>query len=128
MTRAVARSLPGDLVNATIQKESSGHHTGWLTGFIGGLLLISLGLELLAQQVFGHTDVGTLLWALYLGFWSFVVGVTGFLFLTVQWLVETKKLRIYREDLLSPYRIQGPLTRTERTQSSALKNASQRPP
>lgn len=80
-------------MNTTIQKESRGHHSGWLTGIVGGLLFSSLGLELIAQQVFGHTDVGTLLWALYLGFWSFVLGVTGFLLLTVQWLVEWRRVR-----------------------------------
>lgn len=63
----------------------------WLTGIVGGLLLISLGLELLARQVFGQTDVGTLLWALYLGFWSFVLGTTGFLLLAAQWLIEWRR-------------------------------------
>lgn len=85
----ISRSIvTGDLMNNTLQEESRGHPIGWLTGLVGGLLLISLGLELLANQVFGHTDVGTLLWALYLGFWSFVLGTTGFLLLAGQWLVE----------------------------------------
>ncbi len=66
---------------------------GWLTGIVGGLLFISLGLELLAQQTFGQTDVGTLLWALYVGFWSFILGTTGFLLLAVRWLVEWRHIR-----------------------------------
>ena len=68
-------------------------HIGWPTGIVGGLLLISLGLELLAHQVFGQTDVGTLLWALYLGFWSSVLGTTGFLFLVIHWLIAWQRVR-----------------------------------
>ncbi|MBY0247075.1 MAG: hypothetical protein K2Q17_05350 [Nitrospiraceae bacterium] len=67
-------------MNTTIQKEPRGHHIGWLTGIVGGLLLSSLGLELLAQQVFGRTDVGTLLWALHL----LCLGASGFLLLVVR--------------------------------------------
>jgi hypothetical protein len=62
-------------------------HIGWPTAIVGGLLLISLGLELLARQVFGQTDVGTLLWALYLGFWGFVLSTTGLLLLVIRWLI-----------------------------------------
>lgn len=70
-----------------------GDHIGWPTGIVGGLLLISLGLELLAHQVFGQTDVGTLLWALYLGFWSSVLGTIGFLFLVIHWLIAWQRVR-----------------------------------
>ena len=79
-------------MNTTIPKASKGLHTEWLTGIIGGLLLVSLGLELLARQVFGHTDVGTLLWALYVGFWSFILGATGVLLLAGQWLIEWRHI------------------------------------
>jgi hypothetical protein len=68
----------------------------WPTGIVGGLLLISLGLELLAHQVFGQTDLGTLLWALYLSFWSFVLGTTGFLFLITRWLIAWRRVRADR--------------------------------
>lgn len=67
---------------------------GWPTGIVVGLLLSSLGLELLARQVFGQTDVGTLLWALYLGFWSLALGVTGFLLLAARWLIEWRRIRV----------------------------------
>jgi hypothetical protein len=62
--------------------------TGWLLSTVGLLLLISAGLELLAHQVFGQTDVDTLLWALSLGFWTYVLGFAGFLILSVRWLVD----------------------------------------
>ncbi|MDI3464034.1 MAG: hypothetical protein OJF50_002855 [Nitrospira sp.] len=42
---------------------------------------------MLAYQVFGQTDAGTLLWALYLGFWGFVLGTIDFLLLVVRWLL-----------------------------------------
>ena len=79
-------------MNNALQEESRGHHLGWLVGIVGGLLLISLGLELCSRQMFGPTDVGTLLWALYLGFWSFVLGTTGFLLLAVQWVIEWRRI------------------------------------
>ncbi|MGH7258998.1 MAG: hypothetical protein ACREIM_11505 [Nitrospiraceae bacterium] len=69
---------------------------GWLAGSVGGLLLFSLGLELLAHQIFGQTDVATLLLALYLAFWSSVLGIVGFLVLSIKWLVEGRRLRMDR--------------------------------
>lgn len=91
-------------MNTTMQGDGRIRHIEWPTGIVGGLLLISLGLELLAHQVFGQTDMGTLLWALYLGSWSFVLGTTGFLFLTVQWWVEWRRDRAHRNAMsrLSP--------------------------
>ena len=83
----------GDLMNRTIQGAGRIRHIGSPTGIVGGLLLISLGLQLLAHQVFGQTDIGTLLWAHYLGFWSYILGTTGFLFLSVQWLIEWRHVR-----------------------------------
>lgn len=80
-------------MNTKIQEDAKIQNLGWPTGIVGGLLLISLGLELLAHQVFGQTDVGTLLWALYLGFWSFVLGTIGFLLLAVRWLVEWRRIQ-----------------------------------
>jgi hypothetical protein len=78
-------------MNTTTQEDARILQIGWPTGIVGGLLLTSLGLELLAHQVFGQTDVGTLLWALYLGFWSFVLGTAGYLLLAAQWLVEWRR-------------------------------------
>lgn len=83
-------------MNIPIQNKSREQDIWWLPGIVGGLLLISLGLELLAHQVFGQTDIGTLLWALYVSFWSFVVGVAGFLFLAARWLIQ------WRHDRANP--------------------------
>ena len=81
-------------MNTKIQENARIQDFGWPAGIVGGLLFISLGLQLLAHQVFGQTDVDTLLWALSLGFWSFVLGTTGFLLLAVRWLVEWRRFRV----------------------------------
>ena len=46
-------------MHTTIQEDARMQHIWWPTGIVGGLLFISLGLELLAQQVFGRTDLST---------------------------------------------------------------------
>jgi hypothetical protein len=81
-------------MDTKIQEDASLQPIVWPTTIVGWLLLISLGLELLAHQVFGQIDLGTLLWALYLSFWSFVLGTAGFLLLAVRWLLEWRHLRV----------------------------------
>jgi hypothetical protein len=69
---------------------------GWQAVVVGGLLVTSLGLQLLAHQTFGQTDVATLLLALYLAFWSSVLGIAGFLLLAIRWLSEWRRTRVGR--------------------------------
>lgn len=107
-------------MNTTIQGDGKIQHIGWPTGTVGGLLLISLGLELLARQVFGRIDVGTLFWALYLGFWTFVLGTIGFLLLAVRWLIEWRHLRA------NPVAVNR-LAPTESTSSRFVKPESEAP-
>ena len=75
-------------------KEGAGEirRIGWPAGAVGLLLLISAGLELLAHQVFGQTDIDTLLWALSLGFWTYILGFSGFLILSIQWFVGRRRV------------------------------------
>jgi hypothetical protein len=70
------------------EREGETQRVGWLAYTVSSLLLISAGLELLAHQVFGQTDMDTLLWALSLGFWTYVLGFAGFLILSIRWLVD----------------------------------------
>jgi hypothetical protein len=77
-------------MKSTIQEETDLQHTLWPIVIVGGLLLSSLGLELLAHQVFEQIDLGTLLWALYLRFWSFVLGTAGFLLLAARWWLDLR--------------------------------------
>jgi hypothetical protein len=84
-------------LNTTGKERDGGVRiTGWPVSTVGLLLLISAGLELLAHQVFGQTDVDTLLWALSLGFWTYVLGFAGFLILSVQWLVDWRRVGVSR--------------------------------
>jgi hypothetical protein len=71
--------------------EKAFSRIGWIAVAVGGLLFISLGLELLAHQAFGQTDVATLLLALYLAFWSSVLGIAGFLVLSILWFVAWRR-------------------------------------
>lgn len=70
-------------------RENGGfQRMGWVVGSVSLLLLISAGgLELFAQQTLGQASVATLLLALFLAFWSYVLGIAGLLFLSVWWLV-----------------------------------------
>jgi hypothetical protein len=93
--RVHSQARNGDGMHSkTPGKERDGgiRRIGWLVSIIGALLLISAGLELLAHQVFGQIDVDTLLWALYLGFWTYVLGFAGFLILSVRWLVDWRRV------------------------------------
>ena len=80
---------------------------GWLVGGTGTFLLISLGLELLAHQIFGQTDMATLLLALYLAFWSLGLGIVGFLMLSIRWLggwwhVRANRVVTSRDSTIKP--------------------------
>ena len=61
---------------------------GWFGGAVGALLLAGLVLELLAHQMFGPTDLATLLLALYLAGWFSILGIVGFLILSLVWLLR----------------------------------------
>lgn len=86
----------GDPMNTTIQQDTPSRRIGWLAGTVGGLLLISLGLEFIAHQVFGETDAATLILTLYLAFWISGLGVIGFLVLSIRWFVEWRRGRMDR--------------------------------
>src|SRR5262245_37346201 len=75
-------------MNFNTQRERGRQTIGWPAGIVGGLLLLSVGLQLLAQPMFGLTDAATLILSLYLGFWTYVLGIVGFLLLSVTWVVD----------------------------------------
>jgi hypothetical protein len=76
------------------KNETGMRRIGWHAVVVGGSLLISLGLQLVAHQTFGQTDVATLLLVLYLAFWSSVLGIGGFLLLAIRWLSEWRRTRV----------------------------------
>jgi len=67
--------------------------TGWVVVGASLLLLISAGLELFVQQTLGQNDVATIILALTLAVWAYVLGLGVFLVLTVWWLVEWRRVR-----------------------------------
>lgn len=89
-------STDRDLMNITTQRDEGRQGIGWPAGIVGGLLLISTGLELLVHPVFGLTDAATLILSLYLGFWTYVLGIVGFLILSTKWLVDWRRMRLTR--------------------------------
>jgi hypothetical protein len=109
-------STDRDLMNIKTQKDEGRHGIGWPAGIVGGLLLISVGLDLLAHPVFGLTDAATLILSLYLGFWTYVLGIVGFVILSTKWLVDRW--------LVDWRRVQ--LTRTTMSRYSPLEPRSER--
>ncbi len=83
-------------MNGDIQRDRRQRRMDRVAAIAGLLLLISLGLELQAHQFFGRTSIEMLLLALYLGFWSYVVGLVFLLVLVVQWLLTWDHLGIGR--------------------------------
>jgi len=70
---------------------------GWVVGSVSLLLLISAGgLELFARQAYEQVSVATLLLALFLAFWSYVLGILGLLFLSVRRLISWRRVRVTR--------------------------------
>jgi hypothetical protein len=94
---AVNHMSSGDVMKSKIWANRVLQSREWVLGSAVALLLISAGgLALLAQHAREQANVATLLLAIYLGFWSYVLGLIG-LFLTLAWwLVSRRRLRVTR--------------------------------
>jgi hypothetical protein len=88
--------ISGDLMNSKTRENGEFQRTGWIIGSASLLLLISAGLELFVQQTLGHNDVATVILALLLALWSYVLGLGVFLILAVWCLVEWRRVRVKR--------------------------------
>jgi hypothetical protein len=86
----------GALMNAKTRENGEFQRTGWVVVSASLLLLISAGLELFVQQTLGDNSVATVLLALFLALWSYVLGIGGLLFLAMWWLVEWRRVRVKR--------------------------------
>jgi hypothetical protein len=89
-------SRRGDLMNSKTRESREFSWMGWVVGGISLLLLLSAGLELFVQQTLGHHSVATVILALYLAFWSDVLGLGILLFLAMWWLVEWRRVSVKR--------------------------------
>jgi len=83
-------------MNSKTQGNAVFQRMGWVAGIASLLLLISVGLELFVQQTLGYSSAGTVILALFLGFWSYVLGLGLLLFLSVRWLLKWRSVWIQR--------------------------------
>jgi membrane protein implicated in regulation of membrane protease activity len=89
-------SRRGDLMNSKTRESREFSWMGWVVGGISLLLLLSAGLEFFVQQTLGHHSVASVILALYLAFWSDVLGLGILLFLAAWWIVEWRRVSIKR--------------------------------
>jgi hypothetical protein len=86
----------GDHMKSKTREHGEFKWTGWVVGGASMLLLLSAGLELFVQQTLGDHSVATVILALYLAFWSDVLGLGVLVFLAVWWLVEWRRVSVKR--------------------------------
>ena len=91
-----ATTADGDLMNRKTRENAVFQGMGWMIGSVSLLFLISAGLELFVRQTFRQASVATILLALSLARWSYVLGSGGLIFLTVWWLLKWRSVRIQR--------------------------------
>jgi hypothetical protein len=91
-----ATTADGDLMNRKTRENGVFQGMGWMVGTVSLLFLISAGLELFVRQTFRQASVATILLALSLARWSYVLGSGGLIFLTLWWLLKWRSLRIQR--------------------------------
>lgn len=95
-------------MNRTTQENGVFQGKGWLAGGASTLLIIGAGLELFAQHADEQVSVAAMLLALYLSFWSYVLGIGGLLFFSACWLVEWRREQAKRSAVSRPS--PGPVT------------------
>jgi hypothetical protein len=93
--------ISGDLMNSKTRENGEFQRTGWIVGSASLLLLISAGLELFVQQTLGHNSVATVILALSLALWSYVLGLGILLVLAVWCLVAWRRVRVKRAAMSS---------------------------
>ena len=83
-------------MNSKTRESGEFPRTGWVVGSASLLLLLSAGLELFVQQTLGHNSVATVILALFLALWSYVLSLGVLLVLALWWLVEWRRVRVNR--------------------------------
>src|SRR5713226_6566253 len=91
-----AATADGDLMNCKTRGNGVFQGMGWMIGSVSMLFLISVGLELFVRQAFRQASIATILLALSLASWSYVLGLVGLIFLTVWWLLKWRSVWIQR--------------------------------
>ena|SRR6476659_5552662 len=65
-------------------------HFQWVVESATALIIVGVGLNFLVMQTLGSFDAGTVILALFLGFWAFVLGNTV-VFLSSIWLFMRRR-------------------------------------
>jgi hypothetical protein len=60
----------------------------WLAGMAGMMLLLSVGLEVYAEQTHGQASIATLLLTLYAASWAFVMSLICLAVVSAWWLTD----------------------------------------
>ena len=83
-------------IKSTTQRNGRFQGMRWVAGNACLLLLVSAGLQLFAHQTLGYSSAATIILALVLATWSYVLGLGLVLFLSVGWPIEWLHLRVKR--------------------------------
>lgn len=75
-------------IKCTTQRNGRFQGIRWVAGNVSLLLLLTAGLQLFAHQTLRHSSAATIILALVLATWSYVLGLGLVLFLSVGWLIE----------------------------------------
>ena len=75
-------------IKSTTQRNGRFQGIRWVAGNVSLLLLLTAGLQLFAHQTLMHSSAATIILALVLATWSYVLGLGLVLFLSVGWLIE----------------------------------------
>lgn len=87
----------GDVMKSKTWANRVVQSSEWVLGGTVALPLISAGgLALLAQHAREQANVTTLLLAIHLGFWSYVLGLIGLFLSLAWWLVSRRRFQVAR--------------------------------
>lgn len=88
-------------MNNKTQENGELRWAGWVVGGVILLLLFGTGLEVFVRQTIGHHSVATVILALYLSSWSYVLGLGVLLFVAVWGFVEWPRVWVKRAAMSS---------------------------
>ena len=111
MSRMNFQMIQGAHMNSATRGNGKFQRMMWVLGSASMLLLIgSAGLVFFAQQAMGQVSMATILPALHLASWSYVLGLVGLVLFSVCWLVGWVRVRV-KQVVMSRYVPALPQTR-----------------
>jgi hypothetical protein len=125
-TKVFSRITRGDRMDSKTRENGAFQWTVWAVGTASLLLLISVGLELFVQRALGHNSVAIVILDLFLGLWSYVLGLGLLVFLSVYCLVMVRRVRVTRA-AMSGYTAAEPRSRgLEKSEQEAHQSIDRR--